>query len=177
MLPFLDFRRTVAAPVAAAVSAAPITFAFITSDSFKTHFEANTRQDLDGASLVATSGRDYLPVRVLDQVRAPDGVAAARGTTWNVLDLDLPPQLMSIASSKVILRSIPVLTNFTTLASGELPTGVGEAIVNTDLVETHGFGVGDSLCPKNHEGTTVSAQAVGIVSGNKGEDALHVMRE
>ena len=33
---FLDFRRTVAALVAVAMSAALIAFAFITSDSFKT---------------------------------------------------------------------------------------------------------------------------------------------
>ena len=174
---FLDFRRTVAALIAVAMSAALIAFAFITSDSFKTHFEASARQDLDGASLVVTSGREHLPAQVLDQVRALDGVAAARGTTWDVLDLDLPPQLMSTASSKAILRSVPVLTDFTTLASGKLPTGAGEAAVNTNLAEAHGLGVGDSLRLKNHEGTTVSVQVVGIVSGNKGEDALYATRE
>lgn len=78
---FLDFRRTVAALVAVAMSAALIAFAFITSDSFKTHFEASARQDLDGASLGVTSGREHLPAQVLDQVRALDGVAAVRGTT------------------------------------------------------------------------------------------------
>ena len=41
---FLDFRRTVAALIAVAMSAALIAFAFITSDSFKTHFEASARQ-------------------------------------------------------------------------------------------------------------------------------------
>ena len=174
---FLDFRRTVAALIAVAMSAALIAFAFITSDSFKTHFEASARQDLDGASLVVTSGREHLPAQVLDQVRALDGVAAVRGTTWDVLDLDLPPQLMSTASSKAILRSVPVLTDFTTLASGKLPTGAGEAAVNTNLAEAHGLGVGDSLRLKNHEGTTVSVQVVGIVSGNKGEDALYATRE
>ena len=174
---FLDFRRTVAALIAVAMSAALIAFAFITSDSFKTHFEASARQDLDGASLVVTSGREHLPAQVLDQVRALDGVAAVRGTTWDVLDLDLPPQLMSTASSKAILRSVPVLTDFTTLASGKLPTGAGEAAVNTNLAEAHGLGVGDSLRLKNHDGTTVSVQVVGIVSGNKGEDALYATRE
>ena len=94
----LDARRTAAALVAVALSAALIAFAFIVSDSYTTRMQADARLSLGGADAVVASGRPSegdgpLDDTLIAQLSDLDGVASVRGEHWNIIYLDLPSQL------------------------------------------------------------------------------------
>ena len=94
----LDVRRTAAALVAVALSAALIAFAFIVSDSYTTRMRADARLSLGGADAVVASGRPSegdgpLDDTLIAQLSDLDGVASVRGEHWNIIYLDLPSQL------------------------------------------------------------------------------------
>ena len=94
----LDARRTAAALVAVALSAALIAFAFIVSDSYTTRMRADARLSLGGADAVVASGRPSegdgpLDDTLIAQLSDLDGVASVRGEHWNIIYLDLPSQL------------------------------------------------------------------------------------
>ena len=94
----LDARRTAAALVAVALSAALIAFAFIVSDSYTTRMRADARLSLGGADVVVASGRPSegdgpLDDTLIAQLSDLDGVASVRGEHWNIIYLDLPSQL------------------------------------------------------------------------------------
>ena len=94
----LDVRRTAAALVAVALSAALIAFAFIVSDSYTTRMRADARLSLGGADVVVASGRPSegdgpLDDTLIAQLSDLDGVASVRGEHWNIIYLDLPSQL------------------------------------------------------------------------------------
>ena len=94
----LDVRRTAAALVAVALSAALIAFAFIVSDSYTTGMQADARLSLGGADVVVASGRPSegdgpLDDTLIAQLSDLDGVASVRGEHWNIIYLDLPSQL------------------------------------------------------------------------------------
>ena len=98
MLSLLDARRTAAALVAVALSAALIAFAFIVSDSYTTRMRADARLSLGGADVVVASGRPSegdgpLDDTLIAQLSDLDGVASVRGEHWNIIYLDLPSQL------------------------------------------------------------------------------------
>ena len=81
----LDLRRTVAAFVAVAMSAALIAFAFIISDSFRTQTQTSARVSVGDAAVVVHDGRgankteNALDDALLNRVSALDGVDSARG--------------------------------------------------------------------------------------------------
>ena len=166
----LDARRTAAALIAVALSAALIAFAFIVSDSFTTQLTANARLSIKGADVVVTTADLHDDGEVLDdnlisQLEAVDDVASARGEHWDVLRLDLPEQLTRAVGATVVAQDVPALSEHTTLTAGRLPQADGEVAVNTRLAEQQGLGVGDTIRLTDHDRTVrTSSTVVGIVS-------------
>lgn len=147
----LDIRRTAAALVAVAMSAALIAFAFIISDSARTQVQTGARLSVGDASVVVQRARSShasggdLDDALLNQVSGFDGVASVRGVHWDVLHLDLPKQLRNTANISVSAQDVPALSQFTTLSSGRLPTVTGEVAISTQLAEQRGLSVGDTI--------------------------------
>ena len=146
----LDLRRTAAALVAVAMSAALIAFAFIISDSFRTQTQTSARVSVGDAAVVVQDGRransteGALDDSLLNRVSALDGVSSVRGAHWDMLWLDLPKQLSAVGA-QVAVQDVPALTKFTTLSSGRLPTATGEVAIDSDLAEQQGLSVGDTI--------------------------------
>ena len=166
----LDARRTAAALIAVALSAALIAFAFIVSDSFTTQLTANARLSIKGADVVVTTADLHDDGEVLDdnlisQLEAVDSVASVRGEHWDVLRLDLPEQLTRAVGATILAQDVPALSEHTTLTAGRLPQADGEVAVNTRLAEQQGLGVGDTIRLTDHDRTVrTSSTVVGIVS-------------
>ena len=166
----LDVRRTAAALIAVALSAALIAFAFIVSDSYTTRMRADARLSIKGADVVVTTADLHDDGEVLDdnlisQLEAVDDVASARGEHWDVLRLDLPEQLTRAVGATVVAQDVPALSEHTTLTAGRLPQADGEVAVNTRLAEQQGLGVGDTIRLTDHDRTVrTSSTVVGIVS-------------
>ena len=166
----LDARRTAAALVAVALSAALIAFAFIVSDSYTTRMRADARLSIKGADVVVTTADLHDDGEVLDdnlisQLEAVDDVASVRGEHWDVLRLDLPEQLTRAVGATILAQDVPALSEHTTLTAGRLPQADGEVAVNTRLAEQQGLGVGDTIRLTDHDRTVrTSSTVVGIVS-------------
>ena len=171
----LDLRRTTAALVAVAMSAALIAFAFIISDSFRTQTQTSARVSVGDATVVVQDGRgansteNALDDALLSRVSALDGVDSVRGAHWDMLWLDLPKQLRGAAGVQVAAQDVPALTKFTTLSSGRLPAATGEVAIDSMLAEQQGLSVGDTirLTSKNDDDAKAVRSAptvVGIVS-------------
>lgn len=171
----LDLRRTVAAFVAVAMSAALIAFAFIISDSFRTQTQTSARVSVGDAAIVVQDGRgannteNALDDALLNRVSALDGVDSARGAHWDMLWLDLPKQLSNSVGAQIAAQDVPALTKFTTLSSGRLPATTGEVAIDSMLAEQQGLSVGDTirLRTKNDDDAKAAHSAptvVGIIS-------------
>ena len=147
----LDLRRTAAALVAVAMSAALIAFAFIISDSFRTQTQTSARVSVGDAAVVVQDGRGAkstekaLDDDLLNRVSALDGVASVRGAHWDMLGLDLPKQLSHSVGAQIAAQDVPALTKFTTLSSGRLPKTTGEVAIDSMLAEQQGLSVGDTI--------------------------------
>lgn len=171
----LDLRRTVAALVAVAMSAALIAFAFIISDSFRTQTQTSARVSVGDAAVVVHDGRgaksteNALDGALLSRISALDGVESARGAHWDILWLDLPTQLRNAIGVQTAVQDVPALTTFTTLSSGRLPTATGEVAIDSELAEQQGLGVGDTIRLRTKDDDDAAAvrsapTVVGIVS-------------
>ena len=166
----LDVRRTAAALIAVALSAALIAFAFIVSDSYTTRMRADARLSIKGADVVVTAvdlhdDGEVLDDNLISQLEAVDGVASVRGEHWDVLRLDLPEQLTRAVGATILAQDVPALSEHTTLTAGRLPQADGEVAVNTRLAEQQGLGVGDTIRLTDHDRTVrTSSTVVGIVS-------------
>ena len=147
----LDLRRTTAALVAVAMSAALIAFAFIISDSFRTQTQTSARVSVGDAAVVVQDGRGAkstekaLDDSLLNRVSALDGVASVRGAHWDMLGLDLPKQLSHSVGAQIAAQDVPALTKFTTLSRGRLPKTTGEVAIDSMLAEQQGLSVGDTI--------------------------------
>ena len=169
----LDLRRTAAALVAVAMSAALIAFAFIISDSFRTQTQTSARVSVGDAAVVVQDGRransteGALDDSLLNRVSALDGVSSVRGAHWDMLWLDLPKQLSAVGA-QVAVQDVPALTKFTALSSGRLPKTTGEVAIDSDLAEQQGLSVGDTirLTSKTDDAKAVHSAptVVGIIS-------------
>ena len=166
----LDARRTAAALVAVALSAALIAFAFIVSDSYTTSMQADARLSLGGADAVVVPARPSegggpLDDAVIARLSDLDGVASVRGEHWDIIYPDLPRQLAN-AVGAIAARDVPVLSERTTLTAGRLPQGPGEVAIDTSLAEKWELGVGDAIRLRNNESGDIrtSPTVVGIVS-------------
>lgn len=167
----LDLRRTIAALVAVAMSAALIAFAFIISDSFRTQVQQDARLSVGGASVVVTDGRlassteGGLDEALVSRISELDGVESVRGAHWTALKLDLPPQLANSIGSTIAVQDVPALTEHTRLTSGRLPQAAGEIAISTDLAEQQGLGVGDTIRTTTpDESARRASSVVGIIS-------------
>ena len=170
----LDLRRTTAALVAVAMSAALIAFAFIISDSFRTQTQTSARVSVGDAAVVVQDGRransteGALDDSLLNRVSALDGVSSVRGAHWDMLWIDLPKQLQHAAGVQVAVQDVPALTKFTTLSSGRLPKTTGEVAIDSDLAEQQGLSVGDTirLTSKTDDAKAIHSAptVVGIIS-------------
>ena len=172
----LDLRRTAAALVAVAMSAALIAFAFIISDSARTQMQTGARLSVGDASVVVQEGRRAnstegpLDDSLVKKISALDGVASVRGRHWSVLVLDLPKQLRNATHIAVSAQDVPTLSRFTTLSSGRLPTASGEVAISTLLAEQQGLSVGNTIrlttndADDNAEAPHSAPTVVGIVS-------------
>ena len=166
----LDVRRTIAALIAVALSAALIAFAFIVSDSYTTGMQADARLSLGGADAVVVPARPSegdgpLDDAVIAQLSGLDGVASVRGEHWDIIYSDLPRQLAN-AVGAIVVRDVPALSERTTLTAGRLPQGAGEVAIDTSLAEKWELGVGDVIRLKNNESGDIRTgpTVVGIVS-------------
>ena len=166
----LDVRRTIAALIAVALSAALIAFAFIVSDSYTTRMRADARLSLGGADAVVVPARPSegggpLDDTVIAQLSNLDGVASVRGEHWDIIYSDLPRQLAN-AVGAIVVRDVPALSERTTLTAGRLPQGAGEVAIDTSLAEKWELGVGDVIRLKNNESGDIRTgpTVVGIVS-------------
>ena len=170
----LDLRRTAAAFVAVAMSAALIAFAFIISDSFRTQTQTSARVSVGDAAVVVQDGRransteGALDDSLLNRVSALDGVSSVRGAHWDMLWLDLPKQLSHSVGAQIAAQDVPALTKFTTLSSGRLPKTTGEVAIDSDLAEQQGLSVGNTirLTSKTDDAKAVHSAptVVGIIS-------------
>ena len=166
----LDVRRTAAALVAVALSAALIAFAFIVSDSYTTGMQADARLSLGGADAVVVPARPSegggpLDDAVIARLSDLDGVASVRGEHMDILRLDLPEQLTRAVGSAVLAQDVPALSERTTLTAGRLPQGPGEVAIDTTLAKQQELGVGDVIRLKNtDDDIRTSPTVVGIVS-------------
>ena len=150
----LDVRRTAAALIAVALSAALIAFAFIVSDSYTTRMQADARLSLGGADAVVVPARPSegggpLDDAVIARLSDLDGVASVRGEHMDILRLDLPEQLTRAVGSAVLAQDVPALSERTTLTAGRLPQGPGEVAIDTTLAKQQELGVGDVIRLKN----------------------------
>ena len=170
----LDLRRTAAALVAVAMSAALIAFAFIISDSFRTQTQTSARVSVGDAAVVVQDGRransteGALDDSLLNRVSALDGVSSVRGAHWDMLGLDLPKQLSHSVGAQIAAQDVPALTKFTTLSRGRLPKTTGEVAIDSMLAEQQGLSVGDTirLTSKTDDAKAVHSAptVVGIIS-------------
>ena len=167
----LDARRTAAALIAVALSAALIAFAFIVSDSYTTRMRADARLSLGGADAVVVPARPSegggpLDDAVIAQLSDLDGVASVRGEHMDILRLDLPEQLTRAVGSVVLAQDVPALSERTTLTAGRLPQGLGEVAIDTNLAKQQALGVGDVIRLKNNDDGDIrtSPTVVGIIS-------------
>ena len=167
----LDLRRTTAALIAVAMSAALIAFALITSDTFRTQLLAGARASVGDADIVVTDHRRQdttqgpLDDDLVARLSALDGVAAVRGTHWDVIQLDLPNQLAHSVGTSVAAQDVPALSQYTILTSGRLPTGTGEVAVSTEIAKQQEIGVGDTIRLTDHDRTVHSSPTVvGVIS-------------
>ncbi|RAX21332.1 MULTISPECIES: FtsX-like permease family protein [unclassified Actinomyces] len=170
----LDLRRTVAALVAVAMSAALIAFAFFVSDSFAAQMRSNAELSVGDADVVVNTGRRADGGKGLDdtlvfRLESLDGVESARGEHWDVIQLDLPA-----GDTAVVTRDVPTLNGHTLLTAGRLPDAVNEVAISTRLAQTQSLGVGDTVRLKNdYDGDVhTSPTVVGIVSPGAEAGAL-----
>ena len=147
----LDTRRTAAALVAVAMSAALITLALVVSGSMRTQMQAGARLSVGGADVVVASHRGSDPSQgplddaLAARVSALDSVASVRGTHWEVIELDLPSQLKGAVGATLAAQDVPALSAYTTLTAGRLPAAAGEVAIDSTLAEQQGLGVGDTI--------------------------------
>lgn len=170
----LSLRRTMAALVAVAMSAALIAFAFVISDSFTARMRSDARASVGDADVVVATGRSSDGERSLDddlvaQLKSLDGVESVRGEHWDVIQLDMPT-----GDTSVVTRDIPALNEDTVLTAGRLPTAINEVAVSTRLARMQGLSVGDAIRLKNdyYGDIHTSPTVVGIVSPGPDAGAL-----
>jgi len=93
--------------------------------------------------------RDPIPEKVLNEVKAVDGVKVAEGSVTGFaqfVDKDGKPVTTGGAPTLgVSISSAPELQAGTTVRSGRLPSGPDEMVVDAQTADKHGFAVGDRV--------------------------------
>ena len=161
----LDARRTAAALVAVALSAALIAFAFIVSDSFTTQLTAAARASVGDADVVVLPQRgEDLPESTAQNVAAASGVAGVRPYIEGMTYLDRPG---TAYDEHVFVLDVPTLTSTTRLTAGRLPEAAGEVAVSSLFAQNQNLGVGDAASfikdPTDDAASPTTATIVGII--------------
>ena len=160
----LDARRTAAALVAVALSAALIAFAFIVSDSFTTQLTADARASVGDADVVVLPQRgEDLPENTAQNIAAAPGVKSVRPYIEEHAFLDRN----GAGDVHVFVLDAPGAS--ANVTEGRLPASTGEIAVSSALAQTEGISVGDSI-PLRSLGTdrrsasAVTASVVGVIA-------------
>ncbi len=160
----LDARRTAAALVAVALSAALIAFAFIVSDSFTTQLTAAARASVGDADVVVLPQRgEDLPESTAQNIAAAPGVKSVRPYIEEHAFLDRN----GAGDVHVFVLDAPGAS--ANVTEGRLPASTGEIAVSSALAQTEGISVGDSI-PLRSLGTdrrsasAVTASVVGVIA-------------
>ena len=160
----LDARRTAAALIAVALSAALIAFAFIVSDSFTTQLTAAARASVGDADVVVLPQRgEELPESTAQNIAAAPGVKSVRPYIEEHAFLDRN----GAGDVHVFVLDAPGAS--ANVTEGRLPASTGEIAVSSALAQTEGISVGDSI-PLRSLGTdrrsasAVTASVVGVIA-------------
>ena len=160
----LDARRTAAALIAVALSAALIAFAFIVSDSFTTQLTADARASVGDADVVVLPQRgEDLPENTAQNIAAASGVAGVRPYIEEHAFLDRN----GAGDVHVFVLDAPGAS--ANVTEGRLPASTGEIAVSSALAQTEGISVGDSI-PLRSLGTdgrsasAATASVVGVIT-------------
>ena len=160
----LDARRTAAALIAVALSAALIAFAFIVSDSFTTQLTAAARASVGDADVVVLPQRgEDLPESTAQNIAAAPGVKSVRPYIEEHAFLDRN----GAGDVHVFVLDAPGAS--ANVTEGRLPASTGEIAVSSALAQTEGISVGDSI-PLRSLGTdrrsasAVTASVVGVIA-------------
>ena len=160
----LDARRTAAALIAVALSAALIAFAFIVSDSFTAQLTADARASVGGADVVVLPQRgEELPEATAQKIAAAPGVKNVRPYIEEHAFLDRN----GAGDVHVFVLDAPGAS--ANVTEGRLPASTGEIAVSSALAQTEGISVGDSI-PLRSLGTdrrsasAVTASVVGVIA-------------
>ena len=160
----LDARRTAAAVVAVALSAALIAFAFIVSDSFTTQLTADARASVGDADVVVLPQRgEDLPESTAQNIAAAPGVKSVRPYIEEHAFLDRN------GAGDVHVFVLDAPDTSANVAEGRLPASTGEIAVSSALAQTEGISVGDSI-PLRSLGTdgrsasAATATVVGVIA-------------
>ena len=160
----LDARRTAAALIAVALSAALIAFAFIVSDSFTTQLTAAARASVGDADVVVLPQRgEDLPESTAQNIAAAPGVKSVRPYIEEHAFLDRN------GAGDVHVFVLDAPDTSANVTEGRLPASTGEIAVSSALAQTEGISVGDSI-PLRSLGTdrrsasAVTASVVGVIA-------------
>ena len=160
----LAARRTAAALIAVALSAALIAFAFIVSDSFTTQLTAAARASVGDADVVVLPQRgEELPESTAQNIAAAPGVKSVRPYIEEHAFLDRN----GAGDVHVFVLDAPGAS--ANVTEGRLPASTGEIAVSSALAQTEGISVGDSI-PLRSLGTdrrsasAVTASVVGVIA-------------
>ena len=164
----LDLRRSAAAFVAVAMSAALIVFAFIVSDSVRTRVTESARASVGNADVVVLADRKddaaggRISERAVQQVSAADGVASVRPYVEGGV---LAGRQGVAQESSLLVLDVPALTGSTRLVEGRLPQADNEIAVSPAVLERQqNVKVGSALTVKaSEDASSTTVNVVGVV--------------
>ena len=164
----LDLRRSAAAFVAVAMSAALIVFAFIVSDSVRTRVTESARASVGNADVVVLADRKddaaggRISERAVQQVSAADGVASVRPY---IEGGGLAGRQGAAQESSLLVLDVPALTGSTCLVEGRLPQADNEIAVSPAVLERQqNVKVGSTLTLRaSEDASSTTVNIVGVV--------------
>ncbi|PHP51835.1 ABC transporter permease [Actinomyces ruminis] len=159
----LDLRRTLAALVAVAMSAALIVFSFIVSDTATTQMTAAARASLGDADVVVLPERGgELSDATASTVSAAPGVAGVRSYSEGTIWIDRMGSGGGTEFTYVL--DVPSLSGSTRLTEGRLPEKEGEIAVSPSVAEQD-VAVGSAMALKDDPvAVPTTATVVGVIA-------------
>ena len=164
----LDLRRSAAAFVAVAMSAALIVFVFIVSDSVRTRITESARASVGDADVVVLAdhkddaARGRISERAVQQVSAADGVASVRPYVEGWV---LAGRRGTAQESNLLVLDVPALAGSTRLVEGRLPQADNEIAVSPAVLERQqNVKVGSTLTLRaSEDASSRTVNVVGVV--------------
>ena len=164
----LDLRRTAAALVAVAMSAALIAFAFIISDSLQAKVTENARASVGDADVVVLAGsgdktaNGRISEQAVQKVSALAGVASVRPYVEGGIQVADSGEGQG---GSLIVLDVPKLTGGTRLVEGRLPQGDNEIAVSPSVLERQqNVKVSSTLTVKaSEDASPTTVTVVGVV--------------